>query len=381
MADDARPISLPEHSPDLDDVQLMNEALQLTPGERNRFEKQLKKVGAKEAVEAHVRWVAKMKPEQLEQLRENNAHWRRVFSIIDKPPPDPLAVKVFQSGQDRHKRKVGDAARARFATQAAEPERVGRLAEDHAAMIEQRTVYPTTVDSAWMSPRLLVSGHNNAKLGARVEKGAWAKAPIYALTLEERATCPPSSRASCQAYCYGNAMHLARRHDARSHDFLDFLRSELWLLSRANRTTGVVIRLHTLGDFYSVEYVEFWREMLRRILNLRVWGYTHNQIDAADPQERAIAQALADLAAEKWDQFAMRFSDRREPQSTIVIDKPEEAAGALICPAQHGADDEAATASCATCGLCWSESARGKTIAFLRHGMKSKSKGAPTDEA
>lgn len=345
-------------------------SLDLKPHERKKFEERLRKVGAKEAISGELRVVAKLRPEDRKLMQEAVTYWSRALREIEKPPIDPLVEKVWRGGQGKDRKAASKSGRARFASQAVETERTVALRADHPAIEETRTIFPTTVESAWLSPRLLVSGHNNAKLGAKVEKGPWAGAPIYQLTLEERATCPRS----CAQFesCYGNALHLARRHDARSENFLEFLASELWLLSRANRQHGIVVRLHTLGDFYSVEYVDFWRDMLRRIQSLKVWGYTAYHADASDPKERAIGEALAKLASDKWDQFALRFSNKRESQSTIVIDTPEEAEGALLCPAQHGVDSEAATASCATCGLCWAPAMRERTIAFLRHGMKTR---------
>src|SRR5262249_32616397 len=147
------------------------------------------------------------------------------------------------------------------------------LNPDHPALSEARTIFPTTVASPWDADRLLVSGHNNRKLGAHVTKGEWKGFPIYHLTLEERASCPRSCLR--WADCYGNAVHMARRHDHRGDNFLDFLRAELWMLARANRD-GFVVRLHTLGDFYSMDYVAFWAEMIDTLPMLHVFGYTAN---------------------------------------------------------------------------------------------------------
>ena len=78
-------------------------------------------------------------------------------------------------------------------------------------------------------------------------------------------------------------------------------------------------------------------------------------------------------AAGAWDQFAIRRSNHRGPAGTIVIDDVSEAGEAILCPAQHtAAEADAKSEACATCGLCWSASAKDKTIAFLRHGMKAR---------
>jgi hypothetical protein len=36
---------------------------------------------------------------------------------------------------------------------------------------------------------------------------------------------------------------------------------------------GFAVRLHVLGDFYSVEYVGLWRQLVEQHSALHVWGY------------------------------------------------------------------------------------------------------------
>lgn len=255
----------------------------------------------------------------------------------------------------------------RFKAPKPAPEQVVPLRADHPALAQERTIFPTTVKTPCESERLFVSGHNNPKLGAVVTKGRFAGRPIYHLTLEERATCP---RSCLQwATCYGNGMHMARRHDHRDPNFLAFVEAELWGLWRAH-PDGFMVRLHTLGDFYSVEYVDFWRNALAHVGGLAVFGFSACLPDAADPAEREIGQAVAALAEAEWTRFAIRFS-RAEPQaqSSVVVLEPLVRDDVVMCPAQTEA-----TTACATCGFCWSIAGRAKTVGFLLHGPK---RGAP----
>ena len=81
---------------------------------------------------------------------------------------------------------------------------------------------------------------------------------------------------------------------------------------------GFAVRLHNLGDFYSVEYVELWRRLLARHSALHVWGYTARW-HSDDP----IAAALASLVEREWDRFAVRFSNApSETCSTISVEHP-----------------------------------------------------------
>lgn len=115
----------------------------------------------------------------------------------------------------------------------------------------------------------------NGKLGKRAEAKAWNNPedrPILTLTLQERVTCP----VTCEHWldCYGNNMHLARRLAHGTH-LQDAIRRDLGALDGK----PVLVRLHVLGDFYSVEYVEFWSQMLVEFPNVDVFGYTAHPID------------------------------------------------------------------------------------------------------
>lgn len=338
------------------------EATALKPGERRQLEARSGRAARLVALDGATQAWARLRPEDRKLMESAIDVWGKMLRrSADGRGIDPLVRKVWEGGQ---RKKAAKQSRARFKTTAIDPQRVTELDDTHSAVEGAHTIFPKSVTAAWDTDRLLVSGHNNAKLGKVVEKGAWEKMPIFHLTLEERATCPNT----CPLWkgCYGNAMHLARRHDARSENFLDFLRAEVWLMARSF-PDGFVIRLHTLGDFYSVEYVAFWRELIERLPMLRVWGYTARE--PGDP----IREALEALTAEHWDRFAIRWSNTHGYQGAIVVDTVEEAGDAIPCPAQHtAAEAEAKTASCSACGLCWATSARGKTIAFLRHGMKTR---------
>lgn len=251
----------------------------------------------------------------------------------------------------------------------AKPEGGVDLKVNHPALVEGRTIFPSTVVSPRDTERLLVSGHNNPKLGAEVRKGPWKGFPIFQLTLEERATCPRSC--ALWAGCYGNAMHMARRHDHRDPDFLVLLEMELTALA-GKHPFGFAVRLHTLGDFYSVEYVEFWERMLDELPSLHVFGYTANRALADDETECAIGAEIEEMNVAFKQRCFIRFSGEPGAGGTRVFETPPpagsaEGAGIIMCPAQTGE-----STACATCALCWSESAWDKCVGFLKHGMRPR---------
>lgn len=202
---------------------------------------------------------------------------------------------------------------------------------------------------------ILVSGHNNVKIGRDVRKGKlfrdyW----IYTVTLQERATCPRS----CHHWqdCYGNNMPWAKRADHSDCLALQAAieRDIVRLLSVKGRA-GILVRLHALGDFFSVEYVEFWGDMLAKYPNLACYGYTARGL--GDP----IGAAISEIKTAYGRRFAVRWSDGGAPTDCTVSvhagdDRPT---NAFMCPEQSGA-----TAACATCGLCWSTD---KNVAFVGH--------------
>lgn len=302
------------------------------------------------------------------QLKKTGLDASGIDRVIDalKPVPPVKAAKVEPPpAAPKAKPKSHRQSVRRHAGAEIDPSLVRALKPDHRAALEGRTLFPSTVVGTLESPRFLVSGHNNPKLGKEVLKGPRTGWPIYHLTLEERATCPRS----CGQWlgCYGNAMHLARRH-AVDADFMDALRSEVITVARQH-PDGLLVRLHTLGDFFSVPYVLMWGELLALLPQLHAFGYTARREDDADPETRKIAQAVNLIANAFWSRFAIRTS-HSEPgrQRSIVVgaDEPDRPQ-VVVCPAQTHA-----TEACATCGLCWAENALDKTIAFMRHGMTSR---------
>ncbi|MBX3490876.1 hypothetical protein [Parvibaculum sp.] len=250
------------------------------------------------------------------------------------------------------------------------PDRLKPLAPYHPAVTGKRTLFPKTVIDPADSPALLVSGGNSRKIGDRVIKGPWSGMPIFTLTLEERATCPES----CFHFltCYGNNLHWSRRH-RHGDELISGLRDELTAFQDAH-PDGFVVRLHILGDFWSVDYVAAWAGFLRSFPALRVFGYT------AWPRSSEIGAAIKRVTDTQWDRFAIRFSDAEaKPQGATTIYRiPEDdrVPEGIVCPAETGKTD-----CCGTCGLCWSDAVRDQTIVFVAHGRGSGRKASPEPTA
>lgn len=221
---------------------------------------------------------------------------------------------------------------------------------DKATAIERgRTQFLDTA-SGYTSVKLVTGETNvlkrsmdNAKLGKLREwrAGAFKGMPLYSLTLEERATC----ERSCNAWdvCYGNNMPFAHRFDVTTDGGLALmmrLTVELDKLDKKHKT-GYSIRLHILGDFFSVAYVDFWREMLASRPLLHIYGYTHRQGE--------IKAAIDSVWREHYGRFNIMQSDGEtgDDKPIALIETTDGAMALPLCPVQAKK-----SSGCLDCGLC-----------------------------
>lgn len=217
-----------------------------------------------------------------------------------------------------------------------------------------RSIFTSRVFDPDEVSRVLKSGHQSRKIGKIVQKGTRRGWPIFTLTLEERATCPRTCKA--WAFCYGNNMQAAERIVAG-----DALEQALWkelgALQREH-PSGFMVRLHVLGDFYSLGYVKLWERALKAFPALHVFGFT------ARLPGTEIGDALWALTEADWGRVAIRFSGLQSSEKSSVLQGDSDARGvssfgAIPCPAQTEATD-----CCATCALCWHSR---RSIAFAKH--------------
>lgn len=196
----------------------------------------------------------------------------------------------------------------------------------------------------------------NAKIADKgklpvVKKGKFAGYVIFTLTLEERATCPRD----CYHWdnCYGNNMAFAHRfqHGAELENKLEQEVRELCATYK-----GVIIRLHVLGDFYSVQYVRLWHKLMSLYDNLAVWGYTGRKPDSD------IGKSLLYNRERFGMRWSVRFSDAADIQlAAMSRERAEPVKGqSFVCPEQTGA-----VSNCANCALCWHQPEQ--QVIFLTH--------------
>ncbi|MBM2293801.1 response regulator transcription factor [Sulfitobacter pseudonitzschiae] len=227
-----------------------------------------------------------------------------------------------------------------------------KLAPDTA----KRTIFPDRVLPVG-DEDVLKDGSNNSKIGGDVLLGWLQGARIYTLTIEERATCPTSC--SLWSACYGNSMQFARRWE-HGQPLMDKIEAELdTLLGLYER---ILVRLHVLGDFWSVEYATFWRQMLARHRGLHVFGFT------AHKPGSSIGTVIRETRAAHPTRYMIRHSDMTGPMGSFTLDFPTEMktiGDAVVCPEQvDGMKNHPESRHCGNCAVCWSSD---RPVAFVVH--------------
>jgi hypothetical protein len=143
-------------------------------------------------------------------------------------------------------------------------------------------------------------------------------------------------------------------HRFSTEGLIPKLREEVETLLAKN-PNGITIRLHVLGDFYSVDYVRFWESMLLFNDNLSLFGYTANLPSSE------IGKAVWLMNIRFSDRCVIRYSHNAESNRLGEWYAAEESfeGPSFDCPEQTGK-----VKSCADCGLCWTTQ---KTVRFLSH--------------
>lgn len=229
-------------------------------------------------------------------------------------------------------------------------------------LFQYRVVPETATRTAWPAQVVDVGlripfqpGDNSDKLGAKVLRGRWKGFPIYSLTLEERATCPRSCANWCNCYGNGSSRAIRFKHGPQLERAIKQGVADL-----ARRyPAGFVIRLHQLGDFYSMAYVEVWRDLLAMHRPLNVFGYT-----AHDPFND-MGKLIRSVRSEFPGRFQIRHSNSSIKFAATTIHRKPEAVKipeGYVCLEQLGARQ-----TCGACTICWE--ADNTPIVFIDHAF------------
>ncbi len=117
----------------------------------------------------------------------------------------------------------------------------------------------------------------------------------------------------------------------------------------------VAVRIHSSGDFFSKEYISFWREIIGENPEVSFWAYTRSWVIEELTED---IKKLDDLGNMKlilsWDETMMQPLDGFA--KSIVVNSNEEIVMAIkkkagvVCPEQYNL-----VHGCADCGICISK--------------------------
>jgi len=234
---------------------------------------------------------------------------------------------------------------------------------EHPVMAARQTAHPKAVVLVTRSgPELLLEALPH--LGELVAAGPLAGYRIRALTLVERATCPTDC--PVMGFCCGNYLPQQRRLQiGDSAVFYARMEAEIEALLDAH-PAGVLLKVHELGDFASVDYVYFWHDMLERFSKLALFGSTHHK-----PSRRGgggVGDAIEILKGSYPSRFLIRWSLKEAGSDGMIVivnhdGRKRRVLDGLVCPQHLGEKKD-----CASCGLCFSESMKNDCIAFPKQG-------------
>lgn len=126
---------------------------------------------------------------------------------------------------------------------------------------------------------MLTGGNSKLKETARLNDCI-----VLGFTLPRVLTCPEAGE--CKEFCYGKAgMYCmpnpfnhahANLNATKRADFVDAMHVELAYHEHQARLKGkkLWVRLHDLGDFYSLEYALKWKELIHSFSNVNFYAYS-----------------------------------------------------------------------------------------------------------
>lgn len=122
-------------------------------------------------------------------------------------------------------------------------------------------------------------------------------------------------------------------------------------------------RLHTSGDFFSLEYAEAWAEVMKKFPNVRFWAYTRSFIPAANYVAPLIGIPNLSLYLScdpnNYEEAEKVFDQYKDQMASLGLawlgaDAPNTEKNRWVkCPANSGKiKNEDTKGACAKCRLC-----------------------------
>lgn len=194
---------------------------------------------------------------------------------------------------------------------------------------------------------------------------------IFVWNLPPVITCPGISE-WCKSNCY-NA-------DDRYEKFPinKWCENLWWVLNRKeelkkniitqlkeHKAKRIAVRIHSSGDFFSKEYISFWRDIIGKNPEVNFWAYTRSWIIKELAEDLKKLDELDNMKLIlSWDETMIQPPDGYA--KSIVVSSNEEIILAekkkdgVVCPEQYNL-----VPGCADCGICISKLSG--TVYFVIH--------------
>ena len=132
-----------------------------------------------------------------------------------------------------------------------------------------------------------------------------------------------------------------------------------------NKAKRIAVRIHSSGDFFSKEYINFWRDIIWKNPAVNFWAYTRSWIIEELAEDIKKLNELDNMKLIlSWDETMIQPPDGFA--KSIVVSSNEEIIlvakkkGGVVCPEQYNL-----VSGCADCGICISKLSR--TVYFVVH--------------
>jgi len=198
-----------------------------------------------------------------------------------------------------------------------------------------------------MTPQLDLFGEAKVKVRAQLQVSKWniKLGVLPSFSLPALKTCPGKTE-FCSRLCYGLRGRFTRKRmreiyqsNLEASKQADFVERIVYGILK---TGAEAFRLHVVGDFYSVEYVEKWLEIAGRLPSVKFFGSTRSW---RVPELRDIMERFRDLPNVHL-RASLDFSHLDKPSDSGRVWSIEGKGD----PCPH---DYSSVENCIACKKCW----------------------------
>lgn len=129
----------------------------------------------------------------------------------------------------------------------------------------------------------------------------------------------------------------------------------------------IAVRIHSSGDFFSIEYIDFWKDIIQKNPDVLFWGYTRSWVISELTESVKDLNNLGNMKLIlSWDETMVQPPDGFAKSivcnsSNDISDLLKKETG-VVCPEQYNL-----VRSCADCGICITKLLGMENIFFLLH--------------